>query len=199
VKKSSIIITAVILMLLLATILVACSLQKKTPEPTPTQDSTPWLFTSLPTVGDLAASPTADLSTALPTVPLPTPTSDALILTAPTAAPTVQMIAPTPTQSYPIYAQDVVKAFLSAAPDQMSAYLSAAARANLPASGTLGFLMVTNPVQSFTVQSTSVSEASGGAVVLVQMEADGIQTIRIFNLIVENGVWVIHSVDIARG
>jgi len=185
-------------MLLLATILVACSLQK-TPEPTPTQDSTPWLFTSLPTVGDLAASPTADLSAALPTVPLPTPTSDALILTAPTAAPTVQMIAPAPTQSYPIYAQDVVKAFLSAAPDQMSAYLSAAARANLPASGTLGFLMVTNPVQSFTVQSTSVSEASGGAVVLVQMEADGIQTIRIFNLIVENGVWVIHSVDIARG
>jgi len=54
-------------------------------------------------------------------------------------------------------------------------------------------------VQSFTVQSTSVSEASGGAVVLVQMEADGVQTIRIFNLIVENGVWVIHSVDIARG
>lgn len=197
-KKSSIIITAVILMLLLATILVACSLQK-TPEPTPTQDSTPWLFTSLPTVGDLAASPTADLSAALPTVPLPTPTSDALILTAPTAAPTVQMIAPAPTQSYPIYAQDVVNAFLSAAPDQMSAYLSAAARANLPASGTLGFLMVTNPVQSFTVQSTSVSEASGGAVVLVQMEADGVQTIRIFNLIVENGVWVIHSVDIARG
>ena len=197
-KKSSIIITAVILMLLLATILVACSLQK-TPEPTPTQDSTPWLFTSLPTVGDLAASPTADLSAALPTVPLPTPTSDALILTAPTAAPTVQMIAPAPTQSYPIYAQDVVNAFLSVAPDQMSAYLSAAARANLPASGTLGFLMVTNPVQSFTVQSTSVSEASGGAVVLVQMEADGIQTIRIFNLIVENGVWVIHSVDIARG
>ncbi|HNR46383.1 MAG TPA: hypothetical protein PKO03_04890, partial [Anaerolineaceae bacterium] len=97
-KKSSIIITAVILMLLLATILVACSLQK-TPEPTPTQDSTPWLFTSLPTVGDLAASPTADLSAALPTVPLPTPTSDALILTAPTAAPTVQMIAPAPTQS----------------------------------------------------------------------------------------------------
>ena len=84
---------------------------------------------------------------------------------------------------------------LEASPPKSGA--SAAARSNLPATGALGLLMVSNPVQEFTIHSTSVSEASGGAVVLVEMKADGVQTIRIFNLIVENGVWVIHSIDFA--
>jgi len=192
VKKNNIILLAVIVMLLLATILVSCSLPRR-PTAQATEVPTAWLNTSppsLPTVGLLEA----------PTVPpQPTATSPVTVLVLPTQLPTIMAIPPTATQAYPIYAQDVVQAFLTASPEVIQQYLSAAARSNLPATGALGLLMVSNPVQEFTIHSTSVSEASGGAVVLVEMKADGVQTIRIFNLIVENGVWVIHSIDFARG
>lgn len=105
--------------------------------------------------------------------------------------------------AYPQTAEEVVDAFLVAYAEgehrQMQTYLSQQQLTNLPASGAPGMAQLNGELDGFLIQSGSVSLNPPNAVVVVMLNLNGGQTIRVFQLVQENGVWKIESVDIARG
>lgn len=152
------------------------------------------------------ALPTAEaIPTATPVivtaVPQPVVNTPVVVpTTAPTAAPTVAV--PAPAANYPGSAEEVVSALLTAyqeSPADMLTYLSSGYAANLPAGGAAEAAQLGGTLESFTIQSGAANMNPPYAVVQVSIRLNGVDTVRIFQLIQENGLWKINMVDIARG
>lgn len=206
--------------LLIALLLSGCTLKLSKAAPTlaptavltppvPDLDSTPATIITVTSEG-AQPSPTPQIEVVQPTqaptqapaVPTTAPT------VAPTAAPTQPAVsAPTATpaavtSTYPVSAEEVVKAFLASYPDdpdEMKSYLSSGLLANLPDGKPGAAAQLNGTLDSFVIQSGAASTNPPYAVVQVELKLNGVTTVRIFQLIVESGQWKINFVDIARG
>jgi hypothetical protein len=92
---------------------------------------------------------------------------------------------------------DVVQAYLIAYPDDtqgMLSCLSSALKTSLPAGGPGMLLQAEGDVNGFVIVSGSEVPNPPQAVVQVALEAGGSRLSRTFNLIQENGKWVINSI-----
>ena len=161
----------VFLLLLSALALASCNL------PQPTAQTLP------------APQPTAKTTAPVPTIPAPpgtpAPASPAAPTTRPGALPT------------PVSPSDVVSAYLIAYPDDtqtMLSCLSSSLKAALPSGGPALLLKAEGDINGFAIQSGSTSPNPPEAVVIVAMQAGNAQLKRTFNLIQENGRWVINSI-----
>jgi hypothetical protein len=95
-----------------------------------------------------------------------------------------------------------VEAFLKAYsedPQQMTLYLSQNCLATLPSTGAAGLAQLNGKLDGFVIQSGSVMLNPPYAVVVVELNLNGRQTVRVFQLVQENVQWKIEMVDIARG
>ena len=134
----------------------------------------------------------------------PTPTPESIVLPPQPTKPMQQatQIAAPPLSAPAQTAEEVVEAFLKAYtqdPQQMTLYLSQNCLANLPAGGAAAVAQLNGNLDGFVIQSGSVALNPPYAVVVVALNLNGGQTVRVFQLVQENGQWKIEMVDIARG
>jgi hypothetical protein len=113
--------------------------------------------------------------------------------------PPAKVQAPTATldPNYPADPNGVAQAFVTAYPDntaEMLRYLSAAQKAALPSGGPALLLKINGDINGFAVLSGSQSPNPTEAVVVTAMQVGSSQIQRTFNLIKENGKWVINSI-----
>lgn len=204
--------------LLIALLLSGCTLKLSKAAPTlaptavltppvPELDSTPATIITVTSEG-AQPSPTPQIEVVQPTQAPTQAPATAVPTTAPTAAPTQPALsAPTATpaavtSTYPVSAEEVVKAFLASYPDdpdEMKSYLSSGLLANLPDGKPGAAAQLNGTLDSFVIQSGAASTNPPYAVVQVELKLNGVTTVRIFQLIVESGQWKINFVDIARG
>lgn len=204
--------------LLIALLLSGCTLKLSKAAPTlaptavltppvPELDSTPATIITVTSEG-AQPSPTPQIEVVQPTQAPTQAPATAVPTTAPTAAPTQPAVsAPTATpaavtSTYPVSAEEVVKAFLASYPDdpdEMKSYLSSGLLANLPDGKPGAAAQLNGTLDSFVIQSGAASTNPPYAVVQVELKLNGVTTVRIFQLIVESGQWKINFVDIARG
>jgi len=92
---------------------------------------------------------------------------------------------------------DVVQAYLIAYPDDtqgMLSCLSSSLKASLPAGGPGLLLQAEGDINGFVIQTGSEVPNPPQAVVSVALQAGNAHIDRTFNLIQENGLWVINSI-----
>lgn len=142
------------------------------------------------------------LATATPVAPAATVDVGQIQAVTETVEVPANPVQPVSQADYPSTPEDVVTAFLSAYrdnPDDMITYLSSSLIAGLPVSGTAGAVQLSGSLDGFTIQAGSASADPVYAVVQVLVRMNGADTVRIFQLIQEDGQWKISFADIARG
>ena len=171
-----------VVLIFVALVLASCNLPQPTaqtlPAPQPTAETTA-------PVSPPAATVSAPAGTPAPA----TPRASTSTAAAPTARPGAS-----PTPANP---SDVVSAYLIAYPDDTQAMLSclsSSLKAALPSGGPALLLKAEGDINGFAIQSGSTSPNPPEAVVVVAMQAGNAQLKRTFNLIQENGRWVINSI-----
>ena len=165
-------------------LLSACNLPQKSPAATQPASTTPF---TLPTPPPTAALPSGAISTVTPgEEPSVPPATDAPATTV------------TPAAIYPDTPEGVVQAFVGAYPEDtngMLQYLSASVLASLPAGGPGELLNVQGDVNGFLILSGSTVPQPPQAEVQGAFQAGTQLVQRTFNLVQENGRWVINGIQ----
>ena len=154
---------------------------------------------NLPQKGPAATQPASTTPFILPT---PTPTaalpSGTLYTVTPGEEPSVPPATAAPAAVYPDTPEGVVQAFVGAYPEDtngMLQYLSASLVASLPAGGPGELLNVQGDVNGFLILSGSTVPQPPQAEVQGAFQVGTQQVQRTFNLVQENGRWVINGIQ----
>jgi len=160
-------------------LLSACNLPQKSPAATQSASTTPF---TLPTPPPTSALPSGTISMVTPGEEPSVPPATAV----------------TPAAVYPDTPEGVVQAFVYAYPDDtngMLQYLGASLVASLPAGGPGEILNVQGDVNGFIILSGSTVPQPPQAEVQGAFQVGTQQVLRTFNLVQENGRWVINGIQ----
>ncbi len=168
-------------------LLSACNLPFSNPtassqKPTPQASGTPFTLATPP-----ATTPTR------PAVTIITPTPSPAAATAPAATETV-----TPAGAYPDTPEGVIQAFVDAYPEDtngMLQYLSASLKSSLPPGGPGERLNLPGDINGFVILSGSAVPQPPQAVYQGAFQVGTQQVLRTFDLVKENGRWVINGIQ----
>ena len=183
--------TQYVILASILSLLFACNLpyaaRPTTPGPSPEASSTLFTGATLPGA-PTATQPAINIITTTPGVQSSAPPATA-------APPTATS---KPVLVYPDTPEGVIQAFVEAYPDDtdgMRQYLSASLRASLPAGGPGELLNVQGDINGFLILSGSSVPDPPQAVFQCAIQVGTEQVVRTFNLIQENGRWVISGIQ----
>ena len=172
-------------------LLSACNLPQNAPPAATAPQPSDTPFT-------LATPPAATATRPAVTIITATPGPPAATAGRPATAPAAATEAVTQPGTYPGTPNGVVLAFVDAYPDDtngMLQYLSASLKSSLPQGGPGALLNVPGDVNGFVILSGSAVPQPPQAQIQAAFQMGAQQAMRTFDLVQENGRWVINSIQ----